>query len=339
MQHSNQVGAPESQGPAPIGNRDYMAFFSSAAISFAAMMAMLKAEQDGMNSMAQLAMTTTQDRLTSILNTATATQNMYNDDAAVLTQQSNEQIASAVSSFGQAGCGVGGLVKTAQAASFSNKMGALNAETNQVTLNSAAAAEFGPGVPGAARSITQSTADSIRSQLMGAGAGAGNGDGISQAHYARIIGEGGINNFDLRRLTNSNITENGTADAVTLKQVLETAPNQEDLDSLKAGIGKGKANADEQFKRVNDKIQMQVQIGNALAQAGSGTATSLFKAEEASLTKEKGQAAMQQSLSQSNLQFAQETQKSQSDQSQQFNSLSGQVWQSINQLVQVDTRG
>jgi len=343
-----QLSAPQGQqGPTPIPNRADMAFFSSAAITFGAMMAMLQAEQNAMNGQAQLAQLTTSARTTAVLATATSTQNMSNDDASQLKMQGWEQWASVGSSIATAGMGLGGLGMTARASMHESNMGGFNAETNKFKSTGTLSVGAHDPITGIPTPDSEAVVKSIRSKLLLAGRG--NGDGISQEDYKTIMSNGGPDGtfengtrktpgYDLRRLTDKSIKENGTEGAVTLKDVFESSSETEVAD-MQSGVGKGKKHAMKLVAKEHTDIQSYVQIGNAVAQAGSGGPTAQMKGQEAQYMRDKGAQALVQSLSQNSLSLAQETQKAQADQSAQFNNLSGQVWQSINQLVQVDTRG
>jgi len=345
MSNPQQVAAPEQQGATPIPNRDDMAFFSSAAITFGAMMAMMAAELNAMNGMAKLAILTTGARTTAILSTADSTQSMYNDDASSLTQQSYEQWASVGSSIAQAGMGCGGIFATGRASLRASDMDKLNTQTNGFRSNSNISIGNFDEITGRP-TLEGIAAQRIKSQLLGAGRG--NGDGISADDYRTIMSQGGVedtvvngqvtkNGYDLRRLTNPNITENGTTGAVTLKQVFEASDETEVAD-MQSGIGKGVKKANKQVAIKHTEIQGYVQIGNAMAQAGSGGPTAQFKLQEAQYTRDKGAEALVQTLSQNAVAMYQEAQKSQTDQTEKNSNLAGQTLQTISQLVQVDTK-
>jgi len=357
MSNTQQVEAPNPVNKSPVLSRRDYAFFSSGAITFLAMMEMLAAEQKAMNGMANLAVITTNSRKDAIETTASATQSMYNDDATSLTQQSNEQWGNVASSFGSVGSNFAGLGITKIAANHAERVEALHSEAinfkpknpsqgaNGVVLGSSTTSGQGP-VP-SARPFSEPEREMIRAhsdQLR-------NG-GFSQKEYKQIVARpkgakanySAFDEFDLRTLDPKNEGKVLDNQKITLRDVFEQsgteAPrNPDDLAQLTAGIGKGKTLAHEAVKEANDSANRWTGIGSSTAQAATGMAASQFKRAEAQANRDKGADSMTQSLSQNNAQLAQETAKSQSDQSEKFNNLSGQVWQSINQLVQVDTRG
>ncbi len=337
MPNTQQINDTAPPVQSPVGGRNAYAFFSSGAITFGAMMAMLEAEQNAMNGMAALSITTTQSRASAIMLTASSTNSMYVDDAQSLTQQSNEQWASVAASFGSVGANAGGLKMTANASKFSDKMDDLHDQVS--SYDSRAGSGTAGVIAGADNTILNSrneTIASTKTQLK-------NG-GISLGDYKKIVeGNDGYSKFNLKRLKNP-AAKDDDADAVTLKHVFETAgsdPNTTpaELDALRSGVAKGKTDAAKHVTDTHEKAQKWVQIGTSTSQAATGVSTSQFKLAESQAMRDKGADSMTQTLSQNNAALAQETAKSQADQSEKFNNLSGQVWQSINQLVQVDTRG
>ncbi len=325
-----QVQGPVNNTPVnntPVAGRHDFAFFSSGAITFGAMMAMLQAEETAMNDMAKLAVTTTNCRKSAILTTATATNDMYTDDANSLTQQSNEQWSSVASSFGSLGANVGGLHMMKAPTKFATSMDELH---NQATSfdGKNIGHEYGTRGANPLTDEDKATHNTFKNRLLT--------EGISPDDYAKIVkSPNGFSEYDLRNLDPNNHT-GGVKGKVTLKSIFESAKNPAELDSLRKGVGKGKVAAAKALTDENDRVQKWVQIGTSTAQAGTGVASSQFKLSEAQAMRDKGADSMSQALSQSNSALAQEAAKSQADQSEKMSNLMGQTWQSIAANVRTD---
>lgn len=338
MPNTQQINDTAPPVQSPVGGRNAYAFFSSGAITFGAMMAMLEAEQNAMNGMAALSITTTQSRASAIMLTASSTNSMYVDDAQSLTQQSNEQWASVAASFGSVGANAGGLKMTAGASRFSTKMDDLH--DTATSFNGKMGQDHLGYTVGQAPQLTGQAADqsaedlathnTFKNRLLSEG-------GISPEHYADILKSKDPMNYDLRINDNNNAKIGGKP--VTLKSIFESAKDPAELAALRSGVGKGKLAAAKALTEKDAQANKWVSIGTSTAQAATAISTSQFKLAESQAMRDKGADSMTQTLSQNNAALAQETAKSQADQSEKFNNLSGQVWQSINQLVQVDTRG
>lgn len=225
---ANKLG---SQGPAPIGNREYMAFFSSAAITFGAMMEMLAAEQQAMNGMAKLAITTTGSRLSAMQSTATSTQATYNADGTSLDNQSYEQWATVGSSLTQIGMGCGGLFKTAKATQFSSKVSSLADDASAVGLDHNLIVGPKPTSSSAGTTLPLQKDTLTPEQLA-----------IVEKTKASLKGAG-IHLNDYKKMISGKGLDEDLGQGITLRHVLSFADDNNELSDLRTGLRKGKEDA------------------------------------------------------------------------------------------------
>jgi len=313
MSQTQGILSAQNEGLTPIGNRSYMAFFSSAAITFGAMMAMLQAEQKAMSGMAQLAEVTTGGRATAAISVGTSIQNASNDDAASYTQQSYEQWATVGSSLTQVGMGLGGLKGTASATKFSTKMDEFTDEASGVGIDSHLT--VGPEATNPnSNPLTMTNMTDEQRQIV--------------ADTKAKLKGAGLHLNDYKKMINGGKLDEDLGHGVTLRHVLSCADDANELSDLRTGLRKGKEDALKAVEREHSTIQMKVQIGNAMGQAAASGATSQMRLGEAQANRDKGADSMQQSLAQNNLSFAQETQKSQTDQIDKWFNQSCQAIQS-----------
>lgn len=327
-----QIGAQAPENSMPSGGRE-IAFFSSFAITFQAMMEMIEAEQKIMTGQASLAQKTTMSRVQAIQASAAATENMYNNDAQAIRQQANGTFCQAASSFAQAGTAVGSGIATRQAGVHSDNLGKLNSEfTSHPTT--AAGAVVGDADVAALRD--QHLAH-FRSRLQDTSKG---GIGFTQDDYAKIMEGGGFNGFDLRKLSSVRFRESlGDSEKITLQHVIESAPTDEIRSEMRVGVGKAARDAGAAYKLKTDQIRTMSDMGNGVFGALTTSVGASYKISESQQIQAKAAEASIQAQAQSNAQVAAETAKSQSDQAAKMDNLSGQAWGMIQQMVSNEYRG
>lgn len=304
----------------PVSSRAGDVYFSSGAETFLAFMQILKAQQEGMNNMATLAETTTMARATIIGNVASATEATYNDDADNLRLQGGEQIGSAVVGALQGATAIGGMFAAQGASKFARQMDDLTKQVNDMpakpsglTVGDAFSGEANPGVIGP-KSAKQLTIEKYTDEMNN-----------KTFDYTKVAGKGGLDAP----------LENG----VTMREVLESAKTKEAGDQLKTRIGSHRKLAVKQESSKQSFIQQMGQLVNSGVQAIGGTNSAVMKGKEADTQAKKGLDSVNQQYSQAASQFAQETNSSQVKQAEQYAQNMQQTWQSVHEIVQVDTKG
>ena len=298
-------------GAYPTGmQRASYVFFGSASVSFAAFMEYLRALQQGMSAMAEMSEATTEARSNVAQTLASATYNAGINDANQLSQQANEQIASAVSSGVQAAAAVGGFAATRKASTASENMSKLAQSARE--SDGPQGVTGSTNAPDAAGAAAVKTAD-IKEAVAQLKAGKAEELAASKDPMDTSIGKTGV----------------------TLKGVLSSSERNNALEE----IGSRQKLAIKTLTSRQNYVQFLTQGANMVGQMAASSATAQFKINEADQMTQKATQSKLQSLSQAGTQFMQETGQSQAKQSDQYNDTSKQVWQSIHELVQVDTRG
>jgi len=326
-----ELGAQAPENSGPVGGRE-CAFFGSGAITFGAMMEMLAAEQKIMSGFAELAQVTTRARVSAIQTAASATQNMYENDASATEMQAGGAFAQSGGSFAQAGAGVYSGIQIRGAQTHSDSITRLNSEmTNHPVTPTGTAV----GPPTESQAAKQDAINHFNARLQDSSSG---GQGFTQAEYARIMKDGGFGRFDLRQLNPGRFGTDLDGNMVTLKDVYESASSDEARAQLRRGLGAGVKVANKEFihskDELNLKSQMLTGITSALATTGQGS----LKIAEADQIRAKAAEASIQAQAQNNSQIAAETAKAESDQATKMDTLSGQAWGAIQGIISSEYR-
>jgi len=307
----------------------------SATLSIASLMEVMDAQQKIRENAANLAQLTTSVTSTANLTVAQSTVAAGTSEGDVLDQNADEQYASLASSLGQVGFGFSGVGATARASRFSTKMDNL-ASNESFNKPAAASVTVGPLRPNQKDPSTPDGKLAIKYANLLKEAKSG-GKGISLSDYKKIVNGGG-KDFNLKRLTNPNATNNDT-DAVTLEHVFASESDSDELSKMRVGLGIAKTDARKSVDQEHTRIQNYVQIGNGVSSSFSAGFTAQNKMTEAQDTRDKAAQNMESQLAQADASFLGNALKSQNDQSDQANNAANQGLQTIAQIVQVDTRG
>jgi len=312
--------------PAVVPSKPSDVYFSSGAFSFAAFMEMLKAQQTQMSDYANLNAALANTQKDNVNAQAAATLSAGEEEKTGLIAQRNQQIVSGVTSGLQIGVSAFGLVKSHQASQHSRNMEGLVGKLNEHPTTPVETVIGDDGAPGDAqedptrKDAAEKIADQIKNKTF---------------DYKKLFNQKDaagkeIDPLDVQLEDNHNLT---------LKDVLSYAGKKGEENDIRGSIGSAKKLAVKMEISAQNDIQTKMQMGSVLSQAASGFASAPFKQKEATAALAKAVANMQGQYAQSNLQMVQENRQAEAKMADTAASNSQQVWSSISQIVQVDTRG
>lgn len=304
-----QVGSTEDRPFNPYGYQS-----SSAAISFAALMEVLKAYQDMRNSTAKTSEAVSQVKCNTALNQADSTFNSYQADADMLGFQACEawgQVAASSVQLAATGVQYGMCSESAKNRdAMDNLAGNVKTNLNRPEL------EIGEGLEG--REHGPYTKEETE---------------LLEQHKKEILD--GFRPDNYKQGLDSKLAEGSDR---TLRDVFETA-SKEQFSDLRKAITKAQKNAHSQYQSQQSYAQMVSQALNALGQGAASTNSAIYKqGGESSATLDKAKAAQQQAYAAASKEFADETYKSMQQLMDQGTQGTEKVFQYMAQMVAQDTR-
>ena len=290
-------------------------FWGSGAISFSAIMAMLKAALEAMNDYAKTQQKTAVLEGDTITRGADATYQSTMDDASNLMFQMGEQIGSALAGGLTIFGAYKGLQGTRPASVNLNEMEGLCKQVNEEEITLAEGADGAGALHRAPRSPEKAAA---LKQFR---------DEIDQ------------NTFNYKGKSSIHQVLDHPTEQVTLKEVLESCEDADELKRLKTRIGEGREQSRKDLAAAQNNSQVSSTMFQTVGSVTAGIGGSVMKTQESRVTGDKAGASAAQQNYQQGAQIVSKTADAQGQSSSAAYQDIQKAFQSLQTLVQIDSRG
>jgi len=312
-------------------------FFGADAVSFAAFMTILKAQQTEMTDYAKLNASLADQQSKNTIAQAQATYDAGQQDKKATEYDAYQSIVTGGTSVISCATAAVGAYQTKQAAKHVEGMEDLVKHVNAVPKsprNTTLGDPLPPGPNGRRQIIDPHTTqpremtdaeeaheekiDAIADQIV-----------TKRFNYHQVAGKENPLDIDV----------SGDNSGITLKAVLERAQGREALKTLQTRIGQARYHASKEHIAAQKQIEANMQIGSSVGQVLSGFVNAPLKMEQAKAQAAKAIANMQGTYAQTNLSMVQENRQAAAKFADTLASNQASFWGSVGAMNQAATRG